>query len=129
MSCCLIGNFQLRQRRHPISKGCLMNELEKIAIRLRHWIGHNLEHVKSYEEVAQTLFGLGLQDESIKIQRAVELSSEANQSFEAALNSIESKVGHDSDCHDSAETRHDHSSEGSHEHTHEHGDSSHHRHS
>ena len=106
-----------------------MNELEKIAIRLKHWIGHNLEHVKSYEEVAQVLIGLGLEDASLKIRRAVELSSEANQSFQEALSSIESKVGHDSDCHDCGEPRHVDSSEGSHEHTHEHGDSLHHRHS
>ncbi|MFH0958974.1 MAG: hypothetical protein V1897_09760 [Pseudomonadota bacterium] len=106
-----------------------MNELEKIAIRLKHWIGHNLEHVKSYEDVAQVLLGLGFKDASMQIQRAVELSSEANQSFQAALNSIESEMEHDSDCQHPETTRNAHSLEGSHEHIHEHGDSLNHRHS
>jgi hypothetical protein len=110
-------------------KGHLMNELEKIAIRLKHWTGHNLEHVKSYEEVAEALLGLGLEDASLKIRRAVELSSEANQSFQEALSVIEAKVEHVSDSHDCGETRNVHSSNATHEHTHEHGDHLHHRHS
>ena len=46
-----------------------MDELEKIAIRLKHWIGHNLEHIKAYEDVAQRLLDLDLTDASNDIRQ------------------------------------------------------------
>ena len=105
-----------------------MNELEKIAIRLKHWIDHNLEHVKSYEGVAQALKEMGLGDVSLKVEKAVSLSSEANQSFQAALDSIESALGNAVDCHPAENPRQTPSSHDSHGHTHQHGDFGHHRH-
>lgn len=109
-------------------KGFFMNELEKIAIRLKHWIGHNLEHVKSYEEVALALNEMGLGNVSLKVEKAVSLSSEANRSFQAALDSIESALGKAADCHPAEDLRQTHASNGSHGHTHQHGDLGHHRH-
>ena len=35
--------------------GILMDDIQKSRIRLKHWIDHNFEHIKGYEEVAQTL--------------------------------------------------------------------------
>lgn len=105
-----------------------MDDFEKIAIRLKHWIGHNLEHVKSYEEVAEKLLHLGLNDASNDILKAVEFSSKANEKFEAALSLIESKVGKSSECSKSHETEHC-SAHGPHSHTHDHEDMDHHKHS
>jgi len=105
-----------------------MDDLEKIAIRLRHWIGHNLEHVKSYEEVAAKLLDLGLNDASNNIHKAVEFGSKTNQKFEAALSLIESKAGKLSECSERRETGHS-SAHGPHTHTHDDQDMAHHKHS
>ncbi|MDA8405383.1 MAG: hypothetical protein M0T73_00775 [Deltaproteobacteria bacterium] len=103
-----------------------MDELDKIAIRLRHWIGHNLEHIKAYEDVAGKMFDSGMTDASNDIRQAVDLSVKANEKFESALSYIESKVGKHVECSGKHEDGHCGSSHGPH--THEHKET-HHRHS
>ncbi|MCL5122957.1 MAG: hypothetical protein M1511_00370 [Deltaproteobacteria bacterium] len=103
-----------------------MDELEKIAIRLNHWIGHNLEHVKGYEDVALKMADLGLIDASNYVRQAIEFSSKANTNFELALKLIESRVGKRIDCSQTGESHHHESSQGTH--THGQGDKVH-RHS
>jgi len=75
-----------------------MEELDKIVIRLKHWAGHNLEHAKAYEEVAEKLTNLGLDDASRDVRQAIELNSKANEKFTSALAVIESRVGQVSEC-------------------------------
>jgi hypothetical protein len=75
-----------------------MEELDKIAIRLKHWAGHNLEHAKAYEEVAEKLTNLGLDDASRDVRQAIELNSKANEKFASALAMIESRLGQVSEC-------------------------------
>ena len=104
-----------------------MDELEKIAIRLKHWIGHNLEHIKAYEDVAQRLLDLDLTDSSNDIRQAVELNAKANEKFESALSYIESKVGKRVECSGNHENSHCGSSRHG-QLAHEHNET-HHRHS
>jgi Arc/MetJ-type ribon-helix-helix transcriptional regulator len=66
-------------------KGVSMDDIEKSRIRLIHWIEHNLEHVKGYNEVAQILQRDGFHSASEKIRRGVSLIEAANEEFETAL--------------------------------------------
>jgi hypothetical protein len=92
---------------HNFNKeGHQMEELEKIAIRLKHWAGHNLEHAKAYEEVAEKLTNLGLGDASGAIRQAIELNAKANEEFASALALIESRVGQVSGCCKDHESSH-----------------------
>ncbi len=93
-----------------------MDEIEKIAIRLKHWIGHNLEHVKAYEDVARKILDLGLAEASDDINQAIELSSRANEKFQSALSFIESSVGKHIECSETHEGGHCHSAQGPHTH-------------
>ncbi len=54
-------------------KGVSMDDIEKSRVRLIHWIEHNLEHVKGYNEVAQILQRDGFHSASEKIRRGVKL--------------------------------------------------------
>ena len=62
-----------------------MDDIEKSRVRLIHWIEHNLEHVKGYNEVAQILQRDGFHSASEKIRRGVSLIEAANEEFETAL--------------------------------------------
>jgi len=93
-----------------------MDEIEKIAIRLKHWIGHNMEHVKSYEDVAGRILDLGMADASNDISQAIEFSSRANEKFQSALSLIESRIGKHLECSETHESGHCHSSQGTHTH-------------
>jgi hypothetical protein len=66
-------------------KGVSMDDIEKSRVRLIHWIEHNLEHVKGYNEVAQILQRGGFHLASEKIRRGVSLIEAANKEFETAL--------------------------------------------
>lgn len=84
-----------------------MDDKQKSAIRLDHWIEHNREHMKGYAEVADVLENVGEQDAARNIRRAMELMAEANDEFGKALDDLKSKIepvdrtshGHDHDHH------------------------------
>jgi hypothetical protein len=69
-----------------------MDDIQKSAIRLKHWIDHNLDHMKGYEEVAQLLDNSHLSVAADMIRRGTRLIEEANSEFEKALESL---VGED----------------------------------
>ena len=88
-----------------------MDDIEKSRVRLIHWIEHNLEHVKGYNEVAQILQRDGFHSASEKIRRGVSLIEAANEEFETAL------AGLSAPGEDVSASEH----EASQGHTHEHG--------
>ncbi len=69
-----------------------MDDIQKSMIRLRHWIDHNLDHMKGYDEVAQLLDKNNFSASADMIRRGTRLIEEANSEFEKALESL---VGED----------------------------------
>ncbi|MGB6066508.1 MAG: hypothetical protein WBG50_17025 [Desulfomonilaceae bacterium] len=62
-----------------------MDDIQKSRVRLIHWIEHNLEHLKGYNEVAKILERDGFTSASDRIRRGVKLIEAANEEFETAL--------------------------------------------
>ncbi len=65
-----------------------MDETEKSTIRLTHWIDHNVDHLKGYEEVAQTLEQAGRSEAATRIRQGIRMIREANDEFRAALSHL-----------------------------------------
>jgi hypothetical protein len=62
-----------------------MDDLEKSAIRIRHWIDHNKEHLAGYKQVADLLKEKGQAESAAHIQTAIEFAEKANAAFSASL--------------------------------------------
>ena len=94
-----------------------MDDVQKGKIRLTHWIDHNLDHLKGYAEVAETLEAHQLTAAARSIREGIRLIEAANAEFEKAMAGIpENPEG----------VPHSHSAESgvpkhSHEHDHQHG--------
>jgi hypothetical protein len=88
-----------------------MDDIEKSRVRLIHWIEHNLEHIKGYNEVAKVLERDGFRSASEKIRHGVKLIEAANEEFETALAELSS----------AGEVVSGSKHEAAHEHGHEHG--------
>ena len=93
-----------------------MDDIQKSRIRLKHWIDHNFEHIKGYDEVAQLLDNKDCSSAAEMIRRGTRLIEDANTEFEKALESIggeseqaeESAPGADSEGHSHGHShRHD----------------------
>lgn len=65
-----------------------MNETQKASIRLAHWIEHNLDHLKGYEEAAAALEHEGSRSAAAKIREAVKLIQAGNEKLHEALSSL-----------------------------------------
>jgi hypothetical protein len=65
-----------------------MDDVEKSKVRLRHWIDHNLDHIKGYEEVAQVLAEKGFSDAAEIVLSGARAIETANEEFEKALESL-----------------------------------------
>ncbi|MGO9122794.1 MAG: hypothetical protein ACLQPD_34895 [Desulfomonilaceae bacterium] len=84
-----------------------MDDIQKSRIRLEHWINHNLDHIKGYDEVAQLLYKNNFSGAAEMIRRGTRLIEAANSEFQKALKSIESEdqttnesgAGADSESH------------------------------
>lgn len=103
-------------------KGISMDDIEKSRVRLVHWIEHNLEHVKGYNEVAQILERDGFHSASEKIRHGVKLIEAANEEFETAL------AGLNSPGEGVSVSKHEESHGQAHEHSHGHGHEHPHKH-
>ncbi|MBI5252759.1 MAG: hypothetical protein HY912_24955 [Desulfomonile tiedjei] len=107
-----------------------MDDLEKSKVRLSHWIGHNLEHLKGYLEVAGLLETLGRSDIADRIRLGVGFVEQANQEFEQALSMLGGSVQPSGGMHNHSHS-HEHShgdEQHDHEHEHSHGHCGLHRH-
>lgn len=100
-------------------KGVIMDDIEKSRVRLIHWIEHNVEHVKGYNEVAQILERDGFTSASDHIRRGVSLIEEANGEFSTALAGLSAPTGEASASENEARG-HAHEHEHGHEHAHKH---------
>lgn len=100
-----------------------MDAVSKSSIRLVHWIEHNMEHLKSYAEVAETLEKEGSVEAAKKMKDAMQLIKEANLLFEQALDSLGTNPCHDH-SREGAPPEHGHPQKHIHkhivEHTHQH---------
>lgn len=101
-------------------EGVPMDDIEKSRVRLIHWIEHNLEHVKGYNEVAQILERDGFRSASEKIRRGVSLIEAANEEFETALAGLSAPGEEVSSSTSEAAHGHAHEHGDGHEHSHEH---------
>jgi len=96
-----------------------MDVVSKSTIRLVHWIEHNIEHLKSYSEVADTLEKEGSVAAAKKMRDAMQLVRAANLLFEEALDSLKPESSHDH-SRDSSSSAQGHPREYRHEHMHKH---------
>lgn len=96
-----------------------MDDIDKSKVRLKHWIDHNFDHIKGYEEVAQVLAEKGFSDAAASIRSAAKAIAAANVEFEKALESLAGAAGEGdtkSPAHDEPDSHH-----GDHKHNHGHG--------
>jgi hypothetical protein len=96
-----------------------MDDIQRGRIRLEHWIDHNVEHLKGYEEVATTLEKEGLQSVGGKIRQGIHLIQAANREFQEALAQL-SAIGGQSATTKPTHHTHSHAHDGGHEHAHHH---------
>jgi hypothetical protein len=91
-----------------------MDNVEKSRIRLTHWIDHNLDHLRGYNEVASVLETEGQGPAAERIRKGIRLIEEANSEFTKALADMGRAAG-------AVEHDHEHSHSHSHSHSHGHG--------
>lgn len=65
-----------------------MDDIQKSKVRLAHWIEHNVDHLKGYEEVAGLLEREGKQTAALMIRKGIESIKSANREFEQALQEL-----------------------------------------
>ncbi len=83
-----------------------MDDIEKSRVRLKHWIDHNFDHIKGYEEVAQLLAEKGFSDAAASVRSAAKAISAANAEFEKALECLGEDLGEKSSAEDRPDTHH-----------------------
>ncbi|MDQ1239321.1 MAG: hypothetical protein QG577_1507 [Thermodesulfobacteriota bacterium] len=96
-----------------------MDDVTKSSIRLAHWSDHNLEHLKGYAEVADSLDKAGRVEAARMMREAITLIQQANLLFERTLDSLRTETP----TEDSSDTRlhtHEHPHKHIHEHPHTH---------
>ncbi len=86
-----------------------MDELQKAAIRLKHWIDHNEEHLNGYREVADHLAAAGQTDAAACIRRGIEAVQQANREFTHALEHLPESPTDTAHEHGHSHHHHDHS--------------------
>lgn len=96
-----------------------MDAITKSSIRLAHWLDHNLEHLKGYAEVAESLDKVGRIEAARTMRDAMRLIQEANLLFEKALDSLRTEPSTEHSL-DAKPHQHEHFHRHSHEHPHTH---------
>jgi hypothetical protein len=66
----------------------MKKEVEKLHALLPHWIEHNLEHVRSFQEWAERARSAGEAELAAQIAEAAEKMAAANRDLERALEQI-----------------------------------------
>jgi hypothetical protein len=100
-----------------------MDEIQKSRIRLKHWVDHNEDHLKGYEDVAQLLETQGLSEAASRIRQGIDMTRKANDEFRAALSFFPAETASSEHSHDDHHS-HDHGHHcGLHKHEHEHSHS------
>ncbi|MGD1991870.1 MAG: hypothetical protein PVI59_01635 [Anaerolineae bacterium] len=68
-----------------------MKEVKKLYALLPHWIDHNLEHARSYQEWAKRARAAGESELAAHIEAAAEKMTAANRDLEQALQQVTSR--------------------------------------
>lgn len=109
-----------------------MDDIQKSTIRLAHWIDHNRDHVKGYQEVMESLEREGLEGAAGMVRGSIELIEQANGKLEQALALLAGPEHGAGDLHAAAHHkhshRHSHDGPSDHGHGHVHDDSHGHDH-
>jgi hypothetical protein len=66
-----------------------MDDREKLPIVIKHWIGHNGEHVEEYRQWAEKAGKMGLERVKARITAAMEAITQANNRLTEALEELE----------------------------------------
>jgi RNA:NAD 2'-phosphotransferase (TPT1/KptA family) len=75
---------------HSHDQNTEMSMEEKLAKLLSHWLQHNEEHAKSYEQWAQRAASHGLAEVGSLIEKAAEKTRAADEDFKAAIVALKS---------------------------------------
>lgn len=69
-----------------------MDDMKKCLIRLSHWIDHNTDHLKGYEELAAILEKQGLHA-AVHLRQGIRAIEVANEEFLKARKALAEHVG------------------------------------
>lgn len=100
-----------------------MDHVQKTLVRLSHWIEHNLDHLKGYDDAARSLETEGLADAAHRVRTGISLIQRANDEFQNAIAAIHTHgygPGHGHEESDHHEHPHDHGGSKDHDHGHHH---------
>lgn len=97
-----------------------MDDIQKSKVRLAHWIEHNVDHLKGYQEVAGLLEREGMQPVAATIRKGMQFIESANKEFEKALQDLSTPGGEEHPHEHAHPHGHSHSHDEKHEHDHVH---------
>jgi hypothetical protein len=110
--------------RHWMCEELPMDDVRKSRIRLAHWIEHNLDHLKGYEEVAKILENEGASAAAECIRHGIRNMEAANKEFDNALALLPAQepatAGTSKEACEGHDHHHDHEDAPGHAHSHEH---------
>ncbi len=66
-----------------------MDDREKLPVIIRHWIGHNEEHIEEYRQWAERADALGFAGVKARITEAVKEIIQSNNLLQEALRELE----------------------------------------
>jgi hypothetical protein len=76
-----------------------MEDTQKCLVRLSHWIDHNGDHLKGYEEVAAILDAQGLNEAASFVRQGIRAVETANAEFRKAKALISEGAGTSEEVH------------------------------
>ena len=65
-----------------------MDSIEKAKIRIEHWLKHNQDHLREYEEFAQELEKAGKKETAEHIRNMATLFAQGDKSLQLALETL-----------------------------------------
>ena len=65
-----------------------MDSIEKAKIRIEHWLRHNQDHLREYEEFAQELEKAGKKQPAEHIRNMATLFAQGDKSLQLALETL-----------------------------------------
>ena len=65
-----------------------MDSIEKAKIRIEHWLKHNQDHLREYEEFAQELEKAGKKETAEHIRNMVTLFAQGDKNLQLALETL-----------------------------------------
>ena len=66
-----------------------MDAIEKVRVRLEHWIAHNDQHEDEYEKFARQLEEAGKHESAGHVREMMSMSSKGNECLRRALSALD----------------------------------------